>query len=636
VHLDIKPANILLTPDGKALLADFGIARIVGPSGHATQTESTTGTPAYLSPEQIDHTIGPLGPRCDIYSLGIVAYEMLTGLMPFSGDTSISLMIKRLQEPPVPPRTHNPDIPQAVERTLLRALAMEPAERYASAGDFVADVARATPGIATSPDLVPPWWPQVTQEEPPPTPGEPPYKGLEYFGEADAELFYGREDLVARLVERLGEDRFLAVVGASGSGKSSLVRAGVIPALREGEPLAKGVEPPKGSARWPVHILTPTAHPLEALALNLTQDVESVQAAAVLMDDLRSDHRSLHLFAQRYLINRNEKRQGNRLLLVIDQFEELFTQCRDPVERQAFIDNLLAAAAHPDGVVAVLITLRADFYHHCAQFDALREALEAHQAYIGPMTEKELRRAIELPAERNGWAFEPALVDLLLRDVGDEPGALPLLSHALLETWYRRRGTILTLSGYAEAGTIDGAIAKTAETVYKGLEESQQAIARAIFLRLTEFGEGTQDTRRRAKLSELASRVEDAQAVEEVLNTLVEARLVTTEQETVQVAHEALIREWPTLRSWLETDREGLRVHRHLTEVAREWERLERDTGELYRGVRLAQAVEWAESHDDALNPLEREFLFASEELARRQKEEREAVDSVSWRRRTS
>ncbi len=625
VHLDVKPANILLTPDGKALLADFGIAKLLGPSGQATQTESSIGTPAYIAPEQIDHTIGPLGPRCDVYSLGVVVYEMLTGQPPFSGDTSISQMIKRLQGASVPPRTYNPGLPQAAERVLLKALAMDPADRYASAGAFIDDLVRAIPGLAPDAalDLVPPWWPQVVEDEIPPDPGEPPFKGLQSFDVHDAGLFFGREALAARLVERLHDERFLAVVGASGSGKSSLVRAGVIPALRQREPLADDIEPPERSERWPVHVLTPTAHPLEALALSLTRDVESVQAA-VLMDDLRSDHRSLHLFAQRYLIASNKKEQRDRVLLVIDQFEELFTECRDPGERRAFIGNLLTAAAHPVGVVAVLITLRADFYHLCAQFDALREALEQHQAYIGPMTEMELRRAIELPAQENGWAFEPALVDLLLRDVGDEPGALPLLSHALLETWSRRRGRVLTLSGYAEAGTIHGAIAKSAEAVYGGLDEDQRSIARAILLRLTELGDGTQDTRRRALLVELAPRPEDEEAVKAVLHTLVEARLVTAERETVQVAHEALIREWPTLRGWLETDREGLRVHRHLTEAAREWERLKRDPGELYRGARLAQASEWAEGHDDALNPLERAFLAASEELARRVEAERE------------
>ena len=177
VHLDIKPANILLTPDGKALLADFGIARLLGPSGHATQTESTTGTPAYIAPEQIDHTIGPLGPRCDVYSLGVVVYEMLTGQPPFSGDTSISQMIKRLQGPPVPPRTYNPGLPQAAEQALLQALAMDPADRHASAGAFIDDLVRAIPAPDAALDLIPPGGPRSSRRRSHPIPASRPSRG---------------------------------------------------------------------------------------------------------------------------------------------------------------------------------------------------------------------------------------------------------------------------------------------------------------------------------------------------------------------------------------------------------------------------------------------------------------------------
>ncbi len=312
------------------------------------------------------------------------------------------------------------------------------------------------------------------------------------------------------------------IVGASGSGKSSVVRAGLIPALKHGEPLADGTLPPEGSAHWPIHVIAPTVHPLEALAASLTHESESVTATATLMDDLARDPRSLHLFVRRRLGTQGNSgvlspasgggQAGNHLLLVVDQFEELFTLCRDEAERKAFVDNLLTAAApSPVGAVPtgegwgggerptiLVITLRADFYAHCAQYANLREAVAKHQEYIGPMSAEELRRAIEEPARRNGWEFERGLVDLLLREVGDEPGGLPLLSHALLETWQRRRGRTLTLAGYAESGGVRGAIAKTAESVYQRLTPEQQPIARSIFIRLTELGEGTQDTRRRA------------------------------------------------------------------------------------------------------------------------------------------
>jgi WD40 repeat protein/class 3 adenylate cyclase len=458
-----------------------------------------------------------------------------------------------------------------------------------------------------------------------PTPGEPPFKGLQYFDTADENLFFGRELLTAKLVNRLRDSRFLSVViGASGSGKSSLVRAGVVPALKRGQELLDGTKPPEGSSNWQVHIITPTAHPIEALAIELTRTSESVMAAATLMDDMMQDPRSFALFLAR-------QHPDTHILLVLDQFEELFTLCRDEFEREAFIDNLLAAISPSNsqtnniGRITIIVTLRADFYAHLAQYPELREVVASQQEYIGPMTIEELRRAIEEPARRAQWAFEPGLVDLILRDVGDEPGALPLLSHALLETWKRRAGHTLTLKGYADAGGVRGAISHTAENIYQTLSAEEQGIARNIFLRLTELGEGTEDTRRRASLDELMTNKENGEETSQVLNQLAEARLITLSENMAEVAHEALIREWHTLREWLNQDRESLRLHRNITEGAQEWELLERDPGILYRGSRLSQAREWAGLHPNALNASERAFLEASNNLEKQEQAEREA-----------
>lgn len=511
----------------------------------------------------------------------------------------------------------------------------------------------------------------------PPASGEPPFKGLQFFDESDAALFFGREALVSKLVGRLqpsplpplplGEGdktlplhpsptgrgasaesgNFLAVVvGASGSGKSSVVRAGVIPALKRGEPLEDGALPPPDSKEWRVHVLTPTAHPLEALATVLTRESESVTATATLMDDLAKDPRSLYLFLRRRTedegrtITDGRPMSGDRqpssvlrhALLVVDQFEELFTLCRDDFEREAFIDNLLTALApERDGLVTLIITIRADFYAHLAQYPELREAVARTQEYIGPMTSDELRRAIEEPAKRGRaadgapWELEPGLVDLILRDVGEEPGALPLLSHALLETWKRRSGHLLTLKGYHDAGGVRGAIAHTAETTYQQLSPEQQAIARGIFLRLTELGEATEDTRRRASFAELIPQGKEGLATRAVLTRLADTRLITLGENTAEVAHEALIREWSRLREWLNQDREGLKLHRQLTEAAQEWEMLERDAGALYRGARLAQAREWCQTNRERINESERTFLEASEENEKRETREREA-----------
>lgn len=321
-------------------------------------------------------------------------------------------------------------------------------------------------------------------------------------------------------------------------------------------------------------------------------------------------------------------------IIIVDQFEELFTLCRNNAEQTAFVDNLMSAAYQEDGSGMVGIALRADFYAQCAQFNLLRQAISQHQEYIASMTIEELRRAIEEPARRGHWELEPGLVDMLLRDVGadvghtPEPGALPLLSHALLVTWQRRRGRTMTLSGYSASGGVRGAIAETAESVfYDLLEPDQREVARQIFLRLTELGGETSmaDTRRRVNIEELVSRPDKRAVVHEVLLTLADARLITTGQDTAEVAHEALIREWPTLRGWLEEDREGLRLLRRLTEATQEWDASGRDPGVLYRGARLAQSVEWVQAHPDDVNLLEQDFLEASQALFEKENVEREA-----------
>jgi WD40 repeat protein/class 3 adenylate cyclase/energy-coupling factor transporter ATP-binding protein EcfA2 len=394
-----------------------------------------------------------------------------------------------------------------------------------------------------------------------------PYKGLLPFEPEDSELFFGREQLAEDLAARLTESSFLAVVGPSGSGKSSLVRAGVVPALNRAS--GDGLD---------TAIFSPSSHPLAQLAC--ARDAS---------------------------------------LLVVDQFEEVFTLCRDEEERRAFIDTLLDAAARG---VRVVIALRADFYGHCATYRRLASALEQDQALVGPMSEEELRRAIERPAEHAGLLLEPGVVEGILRDVVGQPGALPLLSHSLLETWKRRSGRMLTLIGYLQSGGVQGAIAQTAETVYHdALSTEQQALARNVFLRLTELGEGTEDTRRRVSIAELVPRPEQEAEVHEVLRTLADARLVTIGERTVEVAHEALIRHWPTLREWLDEDREGRLLHRRLTEDAQEWEALGRDPGALFRGARLATTGDWATAHDPELNQLEREFLTASRQASEREAE---------------
>jgi DNA-binding SARP family transcriptional activator/WD40 repeat protein len=393
-----------------------------------------------------------------------------------------------------------------------------------------------------------------------------PFRGLAPFDVADAPFFFGRERLVGEMLARLAGAALLGVVGPSGSGKSSALRAGLLPEL------AGGVLP--GSESWTQTVLRPGEHPMRALA-------ESGAA-------------------------------GDRLIAV-DQFEEIFALCRDADERTAFVDALLAAARRGTTVV---IAVRADFYGRCGEHRELGRMLGANHVLVGPMRRDELRRAIERSARAGGLRVEPELVDRLLADVEAEPGALPLLSTALLELWEHRDGRRLTLAAYERTGGVRGAVARLAEGTYGTLREGERDVARAILLRLAgEQAEGGA-VRRPVALSELDAGRED---VRHVLGALADGRLVTLSQDRVEVAHEALLREWPRLRDWIAEDVEGRRLHHHLAVAAREWEAGGRDPAELYRGARLAAALDWNAQHRDELNAAERAFLHESRAEADRE-----------------
>ncbi|HTP01911.1 MAG TPA: AAA family ATPase [Anaerolineales bacterium] len=467
---------------------------------------------------------------------------------------------------------------------------------------------------------------QVTDlESLPPEPGDPPYKGLQYFDEADAAHFFGREQLTARLVGRLHRSRFLAVVGASGSGKSSLVRAGVIPALRSGAPLADGSLPPLGSPHWSYRVFSPGGHPLDALAAALSQNAALPSQVMGLRDEFLAEPRSLAVAVQSLLASE----AAPHLLLVVDQFEELFTLAHTDAEREAFINALLAVSGSDDSQpITVMVCLRADFYAQVAQHDRLRELVSQYQEFIGAMSRGELVDAIVGPLAKDSWKIQEGLVKVILDDVGFEPGSLPLLSHALLETWQRRHARTLTLSGYVDCGGVDGAIRETADSVFRDrLRPDQQSVARLIFLRLAELNDDAQDTRRRASFSELITRSTDELTIQAVINILADARLVTTttlepgDQKVVEVAHESLIREWPTLRGWLNEDRQGLILHRQLTDAAEDWIKSGQDNSILFRGSRLKQVQDWVAKSDnaDTLSLQDAAFLQASQNEARKQ-----------------
>ena len=479
-----------------------------------------------------------------------------------------------------------------------------------------------------------------------------PYRGLASFQPEDADWFYGRRALTGVLVGQLRhqyeQGGLLAVVGPSGSGKSSLLRAGLIPALKSG---ALGVP---GSPGWPVMLFTPGARPVHELAgqfAALTGAGPGQLAAALLSEPSRG-----HGLAREAArpggsgsgsAGGGGVRDHGRLVVVADQFEEIFTACGDEPERRAFIAALCAAAGggadHDGGPVTggglrtaaaalVVLGLRADFYPHALRYPALVPALQHRQVLVGPMTEAELRSVITEPARRAKLDIDEGLVEVLLRDLAPAPGhsgpaaygagTLPLLSHALLTTWERSRRGRLTVADYRAGGGIQGAVAHTAEQVYGGLTPAQQELARQIFIRLVHVADDTADTRRRVPISELSFGHGDAQPV---LDVFIGERLITAETGEVGIAHEALLAAWPRLRDWIDNDRAGVRIHRQLTSAAEVWRDSGRDPSALYGGGRLATAADWASDpvHSGDLNILEREFLDASAQ--RRLAEERAA-----------
>ncbi|MGW2181863.1 nSTAND1 domain-containing NTPase [Streptomyces sp. NPDC001732] len=417
--------------------------------------------------------------------------------------------------------------------------------------------------------------------------GTPPYKGLARFDHTDHALYFGRERLADDLWALAREQRAVALLGPSGSGKSSLLRAGLVPRLRR---------PENGPARpAAVRIITPGERPL-------------------------ATHRSL--------LSSAGARTAD-VFLIVDQFEELFTLCHDPVEQREFVDALLTARS-PAGRLRVVLGIRADFYARCLEHPGLAAVIRDASLPVTRMSSAELRDAVVGPARAHGLVVERALTARLTADVADNGFALPLLSHALLETWNRRRGRTLTLDSYEQAGGMRGAIAQSAEAVYARLDTAQADIARRIMLRMIAPGaDGVPDTRRAVTRAELAS-LGRGQEADKVLESLARARLITLDGTTAGLAHEALIDAWPRLSGWIERDRERLRFQRWLTEAASAWEAVGRDPGVRISPVRLAQLGTHAPLADRAeLTSLESDFLAAGIATHRRTLRSRRAARAM-------
>ena len=588
IHGNVKPTNILFDGDDNAYLADFGT---VGRGNR--QGEPGFETQVHGAPEVVRGGANTV--RSDIHDLGVVTHTLLTGIAP-----GADLSLPRVDDV-------RPEIPSQFAAALARALAENPADRFERVDEFLravrrslgADVVAVSSGADAPAEAV-----------------RNPYKGLQAFGEADSFDFHGRGSLVDDLLQVVATHTLTAVVGPSGSGKSSLVRAGLIPALRAG-----GIP---GSRSWLVTDMFPGSYPFEELEAALLR--VAVDRPAGLLGALLEENGLLRVSKQ--ILPGDD----STLLLVIDQFEELFSLVRSEQLRRLFLDNLTAVARDERSRVRVLLTLRADFLDRPLSYGEFADVLGEGLVAVGPPTRDGLARAVAAPARNVGIELEPGLVGRVVADVENQPGGLPLLQYALTEMFNHRRSDVLTIEDYESTGGVVGALGRRAEELYKGLSNSGQEAARQLFLRLVTVDENSLDSRRRARQSELQALAVDQQALDTAIQAYGGFRLLSFDRDpvtrgpTVEVAHEALLREWPRLAAWIDDERESLLLARRLSAAARDWMEADQDPSFLLRGARLDQTTQWLAVADVALTEEERSYVDRS--IAQRE------TDRIRERRR--
>jgi WD40 repeat protein/serine/threonine protein kinase len=623
IHRDVKPDNILLDEERNVYLVDFGIAKDLQQiSDYAAefalaeqQMDGFIGSPNYISPEQIMNK--DVGPHTDIYNLGLVIYELVTGKMPFQGFPLSTIVSKHLMESLPHIHEDRPELPEEINHVILKATEKNPANRYVDAIELAAEfrkaIAMTTPELLSELDhrtLLAFEFERATALPDVITDGlepENPYKGLRAFQESDADDFFGRERLIDKLLHRFREDnlsgQFLALIGPSGSGKSSIMKAGLVPKLRQGVVA--------GSDTWFIVEMIPGAYPMEELEAALLRI--AINPPASLLQQMNEDERGVARAIKRIL-----PAEGGEVLLVIDQFEEIFTQVEDEQARRHFLSAIAAAVKDTNCRLRVLLTLRADFYDRPLLYPEFGQLISEQSVTVLPLSTEELTRAIVEPAEKNNLLLHHDLIARIVADVGEQPGALPLLQYALTELFERRDHRRLTLQAYQDIGGVTGALARRADELYSAMNETQQAAVRQVFLRLVTLGEGNEDTRRRARLDELLSLQIDDATVQHVLDAYGKYRLLTFDRDpvtrtpTVEIAHEALIRQWKQFRLWLDENREGLRLQRRLSSATTEWKNANYDASFLATGTRLTQFEDWLRQTEIILADAEREYYEAS------------------------
>lgn len=574
VHGELRPESVLLDADRNALLTGFPVTERPREAIGAVHS----ATAAAIAPEA--RRGEPITPRSDVWSLGVLAIEALCGMRPDAVNPTMTL------------GQHRNDLPADLVAVLAQATSPVPSDRHERIPDLLRDLRRAVGA-----DVVAlPASEEVSDRI------RNPYKGLQAFSEVDARDFFGRDALIERMVDALGQHRLMVVAGPSGCGKSSVVRAGLVPALR-----ANGIP---GSREWLIAEMFPGAYPFEALETALLG--VAVERPDQLHSELSDGPNGLLSALDRVLPPAGE------LLLVIDQLEELWSLTDEPDARRRFLSALVTAVEDPSSRLRIVATLRADFLDRVLEHQALGELTRRGLVLVVAPSVDELTQAVVRPARGVGLEFEPGLVDGIVRDVADQPGALPLLQHALAELVGRRDGRRLTAAAYRATGGVIGALGRRAEQLYGSLSSTAGALARQIFLRLVAVDEQSEDARRRVRRAELGSLNADPALIDDVLLQFGAHRLLSFDRDpltrgpTVEVAHEALFREWDRLGGWIDSRREDLLRHRRLRTATGDWLAANRSPEYLFSGARLDELERWAAETDLGLTEDERRFLAAS------------------------
>ncbi|HWN66252.1 MAG TPA: serine/threonine-protein kinase, partial [Haliangium sp.] len=618
VHRDLKPANIVMTEAGTIKVLDFGVAKVLhGMYASAEELANTAiamgtgmynlpdithhgalvGTLPYMSPEQWG--ADTVDQRSDLWAVGLLLYRMVVGRHPLAPLGGKQLMVTRVLDQPMP-SAHNTgvDMPLQLADIIDSCLKKRKAERMSSAEKLLAALEPLLPG----------------QRPVELSASENPYTGLTAFQETDANRFFGRTREISTVVARLHGAPLLGIVGPSGVGKSSFVRAGVIPALKQ------------SGESWETMVIRPGRHPMAALA-NIVVPLLSTNNTNLTAQVAEHQTALQHLYQEPgYLgtLLRNRARTHSRkILLFVDQFEELFTLIRDADERMAFTACLAGMADDPLSPLRLMLSIRSDFLDRVAEDQHFMSELSQNLVFLAPPDRVGLRDAIVRPAEMVRYRFEtPAMVEDMLDTLQVTPGSLPLLQFAASKLWDARdrERRLLTEQSYRRLGGVSGALATHADAVLGALPPRAQAMAKIIFLQLVT----PERTRGIASVSEPCELTEAPDEAERVIHQLVDARLLVVQRSrgsngaTVEIIHESLIHTWPTLAHWLDENQEDAEFLKQLRTATKQWEARGHSPDLLWRGETLEEARTWRRRYRGVLPPLQEQFLNASFRLAAR------------------